>query len=436
MNINMKIFNKKILSAKFRNDYFLHEKAILLTAEADKNLNLKTAGEFSNFSGIDAASFDKLLFVLNPGSISFKILNYPFKLKGADQIRKLCAAAIEEFTPFKPDELYFIPTVTSSNSILLEYIKKDDIKEILDDLKLNWADKKRIKFYFPYSLLLKTAIFLKINEINEKAALIYNFEREFYGILFEGNKLKDVIYTGLLFHENNENAALVDTAAAKINETYALKDYTVLYLSSFIKRDDIPAEYLDLYFLLTLKKDELPSYIDIYRSDKNIFKNYLPVLKYSSVFLGIILLMVLVWTTGDYYNKLNEKTVLASKIDSILKRYMPGKKYFYKPESEIRNYYRTIKQSNGSETGEKVILNLIRYVSASKQFIGDLRVKQIGYSLGRFSLKGSVGGYGSLDKLENYLKKKYSKLSMVKSYKNSQGLIKFTIYIKNIYIKK
>ncbi len=431
----MNILNKKKVAVKFKTGKIQDKgrQENFLAAEADKNANLHIT-ENITYYGIN--SHCQMLFILNPSSISSKILTYPFKLKGVSQTKSLSVIAIEEFTPFKPDELTFIATKISDNSILLEYIKKDDLKEISDGLELMGGGKNRVKFYFPYSLLLKIATSLKIAENGEKMAFIHNFENESYGILFDNRVLKDIVGLNLLSSENTKTAPL---SIATLN---ALREYKVLYLNNFknnlknignIGNDAyIQGYYLDLYFLLTLKQNELPPYATAYKSDSGIFGHFgnaLPILKYSSSFLIIILLTFFVWTTENYYNKLDEKNALNAKINKILRHYMPGKAVFYEPKFEIKSYYNSLKEKAGGKTKSKDILNFIRYISAYRQSIKDLKIDKIGYSLGEFSLKGSVSGYSLLNKFKSYLKNGYYRIKRVRSYKNSEGLVKFGIYL-------
>ncbi len=373
--------------------------------------------------------------------VSFKIFDFPFRLKNGRQILSLIIPALEEQSPVSAEDLYVAFTKLNDNSVLAEYIRKDKLGKIRAGLA-GLTGRTDIRFFSPYSLLYKISAELNSAERKENSAftlegngganggsaypsasvsvsgtfdsaVVYRSGAYYLGLLFENGNLKDIVNFNLPF-----NSGLLETPAylnAKV--IYIEKELrTYMYGNGAIKRKNLPGSFAAAgssakkgfagYFLLNAEK----------------------VFIFSLIFL-ILTVMGAVWQAQSLGMKSGEKAVLQNKINSILSAYMPGQKIFYEPRTEIKQYYDSVKKNSLSENAGIHFLNLLNYASAFKPAVKGFGIDKMDYSAGRFSLTGTVPDYKSLNKLEKYLKEKYSGVTAANPVKTEAG-VSFTVYLK------
>lgn len=384
-----------------------------------------------------ARSFNEIFFILPPSSVSYKLLSYPFKLKKNKDITDLSLSAIEELTPFKRDEIDFLHHKITDNDIMVEYADKGELKRIKADLIASGIEFKYIRFYSPYSLLLKITENLNnfknaldLNaETGGKLAVSYNFGEESYALCFKSGRLADIV-NARPFRKTN-----IDP----------LKDWDAISLNDLIRESEKPnldsnfllenPQYIDLYFTALLKKKALPSFFTLNECPKkfgmSLFKEQKSIVKIASAVISVLLL-VLLYNGENYVLKLTEKNALSQKINSVLTHYMPQKKVFYEPRYEIRHYYKKLKEKTDLNGSGYSLLNFINYIAKAKARNGfkTLKVDRVYYSLRSFSLSGRINGYNKLNRFEKYLKQKYNNVTVAKFDKNSAGTVSFRLSVK------
>jgi hypothetical protein len=396
----------------------------------------------TNFiSGVENA--EKIVAILPPELVSYKFLSYPFSLKNKKNTELLVKTALEELTPLNIDEIVILKHKLSNNSLFIEYIKKKNIIDLLT--KYNLLNiKKNIKIYFPYSLLYKISKGLEINW-TENSALVYDFANETYGIVIKNNIFSEIInlnyinsLTALSLENINGFDELENLTVYNLNEKcreiYGRGQVDSSKPDEFSKSTDIlNSNYSDLMFLLDSEnyKNNLP-----HLNSDTIFKK---TGDYSDIFSKVIpafflvlfaLILTIFGLAENFYYKNNEKTILEKKINTILSKYMPQQKVFYEPRYEIKRYYDKLKENSSSYSGGANFLKFLKYISEEKGNLNSLTVGGINYSYNKFNFKGAVKGYKNLHRFERYLKKKYSTVDVIKSYKNSKGFVNFNIVLK------
>ncbi|MHB8231969.1 MAG: hypothetical protein ACYDDB_03600 [bacterium] len=386
-----------------------------------------------------ARSFNEIFFILPPSSVSYKLLSYPFKLKRDKDIADLSLSAIEELTPFKRDEINFIHHKITDNDIMVEYADKGELKRIKADLLVFGLEFKYIRFYSPYSLLLKITENLNNNnfknaldlnsETGGKLAVSYGFGEESYALCFKSGRLADIVNAGPF----------------RKTDIDPLKDWDAVSLNDLIREPEKPnpdfnfllenPQYIDLYFMALLKKKTLPSFFTLNEGSKkfglSLFKEQKSIVKIAAAVIAV-LLFILLYNGENYVLKLTEKNALSQKINSVLIHYMPQKKVFYEPRYEIRHYYKKLKEKTDLNGSGYSLLNFINYIANAKtrNDFKTLKVDRVYYSLRSFSLSGRINGYNKLNGFEKYLKQKYNNVTVVKFDKNSAGTVSFRLNVK------
>ena len=99
------------------------------------------------------SAYRKIFLILPPEAVSFKILAYPFKLKGATNIEMLAKTAIDELTPLNAKELIVSKHKISDHTLLIEYAKKEALAGLIS--KYNLGGLNGLRIYFPFSVLCK-----------------------------------------------------------------------------------------------------------------------------------------------------------------------------------------------------------------------------------------------------------------------------------------
>jgi hypothetical protein len=391
------------------------------------------AADFS--AGIENAK--KIFLILPPEIVSYKFLSYPFKLKNKKNTELLVKTSLEELTPLDAGELVILKHKLTESGLFIEYAKKNSVVDLLDKFAL-LNIKRNIEIYFPYSLLYKISDDLITANGNEDYASIYSFAEESYGAVIKSGTLAEIIDLKLTKefsngrYLKNSNSAVYDLTGKAV-EIFGRPPINYAGISSGISNISADmSDYADLMFLLAKEsgKNGLPHLNSDGILNKTggsaILKNAVPVI--SLAFISLIIAVFLL--AENYYYKNSEKNILENKINSVLSKYMPRQKVFYEPRYEIKRYYDTLEENSGGGEGGGDFLKFLKYISEEKENLKGLTVNGIDYSYNKFTFKGAVKGYKNLDELESFLKKRYSAVDVIKSYKNSEGFVKFDMSVK------
>ena len=405
------IFAVEIIKEKTGSDKFLY--SFINNDSETESGELTAAEDFSGQIGL-------IYCILPPEAVSFKIFNFPFKLKNRKQILSLIVPALEEQNPLSVEDLSITFTKLDENSVLVEYIRKDKLSKISAELDNLIGGKIKIKYLSPYSLMYKIAAAANPGGDaagNEKDyAAVLGFNGYSYGIFFEYGNLKDIANLNFPFNEG-------------LLKSPDYADTRIIYQEGDLK-----------YRLIgkgAIKKSDLPGYFTAAGADGSAKKGVLDraAFYYKNIFVFCLIFLVLtiaatVWQVQGLDIKYAEKTALLNKTDSILRQYMPGKKVFYEPRFEIKSYYDSMKKRSISGNAGMGFLDMFNYISAAKSTINGISAGKIDYSLGRFTVTGTAPDYKSLNKLEKYLKKRYSDINVANSVKTPEA-VSFIIYLKN-----
>ncbi|MCL4533102.1 MAG: hypothetical protein M1502_02415 [Deltaproteobacteria bacterium] len=381
--------------------------------------------------------YRKIFFILPPEIVSFKILTYPFKLKGASNIEMLAKTAIEELTPLKVKELIVSKHKLSDHTLLVEYAKKETVSGLIN--KYNLGDLNGLRIYFPFSVLCKTGKRF-YSEDGADCLLKYDFLDKSYAVIYKKGKVAEIIDLKLNneyddeFKNNDTKAAtnIIDLNS-KAREIFSgMKDFYSDLI--FLMDNECKQENFLGIFIKMLNNSKDSSVLEYFKisdiiGDGSVSAFYVnKSASYAALAAGLVLIFICVGLIEENYYKSAEKTAISKKINLILEKYIPGQKVFYEPRYEIKSYYDKIKGNYGG--GNDAFLSFLKYSSEEKGNIKSLKIESISYSFKKFDFKGSISGYNNLHKLEIYLKKRYSAVNVIKSYKNSNGNIKFDIALK------
>ncbi len=383
--------------------------------------------------------YRKIFFILPPEIVSFKILTYPFKLKGASNIEMLAKTAIEELTPLNVKELIVSKHKLSDHTLLVEYAKKETVADLIN--KYNLGDLNDLRIYFPFSVLSKTGKRF-YSEDGADFLLKYDFLDKSYVVIYKNGKVAEIIDLKLNNEyddefKNNDIKAATTTNIIDLNskarEIFSgMKDFYSDLM--FLMDDERKQENFLGIFIKMLNNSKDSSVLEYFKisdiiGDGSISAFYVnKSASYAVLAAGLVLIFICVGLIEKNYYKSAEKTAISKKINLILGKYMPGQKVFYEPRYEIKSYYDKIKENSGG--GNDAFLSFLKYSSEEKGNIKSLKIDSINYSFKKFEFKGSISGYSNLHKFEIYLKKRYSTVNVIKSYKNSNGNIKFDIALK------
>ena len=379
--------------------------------------------------------YRKIFIILPPEIVSFKILTYPFKLKGAINIDMLAKAAIEELTPLNSKELIISKHKLSDHTLLIEYAKKETLAGFINEYNLGNLNGLRI--YFPFSVLCKTGKRF-YSESGADFLLKYDFSNRSYAVVYKKGKVVEIIDLNFNKENINErkseaNISNIIDLNSKAREIFSGKNDFYSDLMFLIDEDDKQENFINI-FIKILNNSKDSNVLEYFKisdiigdgsaSALHIYKSA----PYAALAAGLILILIFTGLIEENYYKNAEKTAISKKINLILEKYMPGQKVFYEPRYEIKSYYDKIKENSGG--GNDAFLSFLKYASEEKGNIKSLKIDSISYSFKKFDFKGSVSGYKNLHKFEIYLKKRYSTVNVIKSYKNSSGSIKFNIALK------
>ncbi len=383
--------------------------------------------------------YRKIFFILPPEIVSFKILTYPFKLKGASNIEMLAKTAIEELTPLNVKELIVSKHKLSDHTLLVEYAKKETVADLIS--KYNLGDLNGLRIYFPFSVLSKTGKRF-YSEDGADFLLKYDFLDKSYAVIYKKGKVAEIIDLKLNNEyddefKNNDIKAATTTNIVDLNskarEIFSgMKDFYSDLM--FLMDDEREQENFLGIFIKMLNNSKDSSVLEYFKisdiiGDGSVSAFYVnKSASYAVLAAGLVLIFICVGLIEENYYKSAEKTAISKKINLILGKYMPGQKVFYEPRYEIKSYYDKIKENSGG--GNDAFLSFLKYASEEKGNIKSLKIDSINYSFKKFNFKGSISGYSNLHKFEIYLKKRYSTVNVIKSYKNSNGNIKFDIALK------
>ncbi len=391
------------------------------------------------------SAYRKIFFILPLEIVSFKILTYPFKLKGDSNIEMLAKTAIEELTPLNVNELIISKNKLSDHTLLVEYAKKEIVASLIN--KYNLSDLNGLRIYFPFSVLCKIGKRF-YSESDPDFLLKYGFSDKSYGVIYKKGKVSEIIdlnFNKEAFNETKSESNIYNIASDAIDLNSKARE-----IFSNAKPDaNNNAIYSDLMFLMDEEgkgKNFIKNFNKILNNSQSLsvleYFNISDVVRdgsasalhihksapYAVLAAVLIFIFICVGLIEENYYKSAEKTAISKKINFILEKYMPGQKIFYEPKYEIKFYYDKIKENSGG--GNDAFLSFLKYSSEEKGNIKSLKIDSINYSFKKFNFKGSISGYSNLHKFEIYLKKRYSAVNVIKSYKNSNGNIKFDITVK------
>jgi len=359
--------------------------------------------------------YRKIFFILPPEIVSFKILTYPFKLKGASNIEMLAKTAIEELTPLKVKELIVSKHKLSDHTLLVEYAKKETVSGLIN--KYNLGDLNGLRIYFPFSVLCKTGKRF-YSEDGADCLLKYDFLDKSYAVIYKKGKVAEIIDLKLNneyddeFKNNDTKAAtnIIDLNS-KAREIFSgMKDFYSDLI--FLMDNECKQENFLGIFIKMLNNSKDSSVLEYFKisdiiGDGSVSAFYVnKSASYAALAAGLVLIFICVGLIEENYYKSAEKTAISKKINLILEKYIPGQKVFYEPRYEIKSYYDKIKGNYGG--GNDAFLSFLKYSSEEKGNIKSLKIESISYSFKKFDFKGSISGYKNLHKLEIYLKKRYS----------------------------
>ena len=379
--------------------------------------------------------YRKIFIILPPEIVSFKILTYPFKLKGAINIDMLAKAAIEELTPLNSKELIISKHKLSDHTLLIEYAKKETLAGFINEYNLGNLNGLRI--YFPFSVLCKTGKRF-YSESGADFLLKYDFSNRSYAVVYKKGKVVEIIDLNFNKENINErkseaNISNIIDLNSKAREIFSGKNDFYSDLMFLIDEDDKQENFINIFIkILNNSKDsnvlEYFKISDVMRDGSAPALHIYKSAPYAALAAGLILILIFTGLIEENYYKNAEKTAISKKIKLILQKYIHGQKVFYEPRYQIKSYYDKIKENSGG--GNDAFLSFLKYASEENGNIKSLKIDSISYSFKKFDFKGSVSGYKNLHKFEIYLKKRYSTVNVIKSYKNSSGSIKFNIALK------
>ena len=387
---------------------------------------------------ISALPVYRKIFIILPSEIvSFKILTYPFKLKGAINIDMLAKAAIEELTPLNSKELIISKHKLSDHTLLIEYAKKETLAGFINEYNLGNLNGLRI--YFPFSVLCKTGKRF-YPESGADFLLKYDFSDKSYAVVYKKGKVAEII--DLNFNKENinerkseDNIANIIDLNSKAREIFSGKNDFYSDLMFLMDEEDKQENFINIFIkILNNSKDSnVLEYFKISDITGDGSASALHIYKsasYAALAAGLILILIFTGLIEENYYKNAEKTAISKKINLILQKYIHGQKVFYEPRYQIKSYYDKIKENSGSYSGNNAFLSFLNYISKENHNMKSLKIDEINYSFKKLDFKGSVSDYKNLHKFEVYLKKRYSTVNVIKSYKNSSGNIKFNIALK------
>jgi len=295
------------------------------------------------------------------------------------------------------------PTDIIKTTESIEPIKSAEPKDLKNNLKLDSVkDFNELKN-------------LTVIDLNKKIKEIYgdiqsDFQTGFFNSKESENRQDSA--------KSSKSSGISNIAAvnSKINSAEMSNYSDLMFLLAYAgNKKHLPLQHLNSN-AVTKKADD----------SANIFSKAIPVV--FLIFLAAILTML--GLAENFYYKNSEKKILEKKINTVLSKYMPQQKVFYEPRFEIKNYYDTIKRKHDSYSSGTAFLKFLKYISDEKRNLKSLTIDNINYSYNKFNFKGKVKGYKSFHGFEIYLKKKYSSVDVIKSYKNSKGFVKFDIILK------
>ena len=369
--------------------------------------------------------YRKIFFILPPEIVSFKILTYPFKLKGASNIEMLARTAIEELTPLNTEELIIVKHKLSDHILLIEYAKKETVAGLIS--KYSLGDLHGLRIYFPFSVLCKIGKRF-YSESGADLLLKYDFSDKSFAVIYKKGKVTEIIDLNFNSEKTKTEINIIDLNA-KAREIFS---NTNDFYSDLIFLIDNENKKKNFIGILNDSKDlnviEYFKVSDIAVDNSSSQRYFYRRAAYAVLTSGLILILILTGLIEENYYKNAEKAAISKRINLILRKYIKGRKVFYEPRYEIKSYYDKIKENSGG--GNDAFLSFLKYASEEKSNIKSLKIDSISYSFKKFDFKGSVSGYKNLHKFEIYLKKRYSTVNVIKSYKNSSGSIKFNIALK------
>ena len=390
-------------------------------------LSGQDSGDFSLSSVLPP--YKKIFLILPPEIVSFKILTYPFKLKGGSNIEMLAKTAIEELTPLNTKELIIAKHKLSDHTLLIEYAKKETVAALIS--KYGLGDLKGLRIYFPFSSLCKIGKRF-CSENDDDFLLKYDFSDKSYAVIYKKGKVRDIIDLNFNNEQAKTETNIIDLNA-KAREIFSCVNNNFYSdLIFLIDGEDKTKNFIGiLNDLRGLNAIEYFKVSDIIGGESSSagYVNYKKAV-YAALTAGLILIFIFIGLIEEDYYKNAEKAAISKKINLILEKYIPGQKVFYEPRYEIKSYYEKIKKNSGADGGNNTFLDFLNYISKEKQNVKGLKIDEINYSFKKIDFKGIVSGYNNLHKLEVYLKKRYSAVNVIKSYKNLSGNIKFNIILK------
>ncbi len=378
--------------------------------------------------------YKKIFLILPPEIVSFKILTYPFKLKGASNIEMLAKTAIEELTPLNTKELIISKHKLSDHTLLIEYAKKGALAGLIS--KYNIENLNGLRIYFPFSVLCKTGKRF-CSEDGADFLLKYDFSDKSYAVIYKKGKVAEIV--DLNFNKEGINDTKSETNIIDLNskarEIFSNTNDFYSDLMFLMDEEDKRENFINI--LIKILNNSKDSYVleyfkvsDVFGSDSASTLGIYKSASYAALAAGLILIFIFTGLIEENYYKNAEKSAISKKINLILGKYIKGQKVFYEPRYEIKSYYDKIKENFGANGGNDAFLSFLKYISKEKSNIKSLKIDEINYSFKKFDFKGGVYGYKNLHKFEIYLKKRYSTVNVIKSYKNSSGNIKFNITLK------
>ena len=330
--------------------------------------------------------YRKIFFILPPEIVSFKILTYPFKLKGASNIEMLAKTAIEELTPLKVKELIVSKHKLSDHTLLVEYAKKETVSGLIN--KYNLGDLNGLRIYFPFSVLCKTGKRF-YSEDGADCLLKYDFLDKSYAVIYKKGKVAEIIDLKLNneyddeFKNNDTKAAtnIIDLNS-KAREIFSgMKDFYSDLI--FLMDNECKQENFLGIFIKMLNNSKDSSVLEYFKisdiiGDGSVSAFYVnKSASYAALAAGLVLIFICVGLIEENYYKSAEKTAISKKINLILEKYIPGQKVFYEPRYEIKSYYDKIKGNYGG--GNDAFLSFLKYSSEEKGNIKSLKIESISY---------------------------------------------------------